>query len=171
MGGPPTAGAENTNCGIVQPNMMPGTQAEDRGPADQRLIDCYIKLYELEQNERNSRMEYQWKINFGLWAALVAAFASDVPTRAHLNTYVAFGGFVVLWVVYSIWTFNLHARNQTNRNFMDNCRGIITDLLDGRSPSRGLLSYSITTPFEVRNWSLVVELTVMTFLTVLCIFE
>jgi hypothetical protein len=81
--------------------------------------DAYLELADRAQHRFDQRREYEWKINFGLWAALGLALGFVLSNDSPISVGMKVGASIVLTMivaVYLYWIANLHVRAFLDRD-------------------------------------------------------
>jgi hypothetical protein len=72
----------------------------------------YLELYKAELSANLFRVDYVWKINLGLWAALGLFLVSDYRNHAHISSWGVVIVLACLLIVYTVWGLQERQRRQ-----------------------------------------------------------
>ena len=84
-----------------------------------KKIESLIKLAEMYWLEYSDRRSVEWKVNFGLWAALgiFGGFVYQQKIILHLWIVIPITiGLLGIWVVYIFWKKEIQGRNTDDKN-------------------------------------------------------
>ena len=64
--------------------------------------ETYVQLARLAHDSFEQRRSYEWKVHFGLWAAIAAVVYSAIKEKIILfsNPLEAYAGGLILWAIY-----------------------------------------------------------------------
>jgi hypothetical protein len=95
---------------------------------DEIKMNCYLKLAEIRWGQFNKRRDFEWKVNFGLWAALGFIIGLGLKgdyTSPPINV-VGQGAFILMHslilIAYLIYIHGLNFANQNDRRAAFECQ-------------------------------------------------
>jgi hypothetical protein len=80
------------------------------------IADVFIAIGQDYTKRYAARIDYQWKINLGLWAGLIAALVGDIRHKTHLGGWLVILSLAIFFVVFIRWTYFVqHAHRRNNQ--------------------------------------------------------
>jgi len=110
---------------------------------DEQKMSYYLELYKQLWHSFDARRAYQWKFNFGLWAAIAILIGQvikgDVAACFRMSGWWWLGIHVALFLVYLFWCSGIHSANDRDRDYAYGYKDAIESALAGSAlPSVGM---------------------------------